>query len=417
MDVGALASLPARARLIIGGGLSAVAERAMLGTAAKRKQLGTDDSRRAHYVYFATQVLELDDAQLMDLAPKVQTYVLITYCNFLCQGNTLKGIICREPTIKGYMQVASQFVASRVGRDVRCFEEPDKPHWQWKEHPFFDTRLKEVRRWQGIKNRQEAVTKTMVNLLRQWVQEQDNNSHDKALLDWLIVGLYTGFRAIEWLQEKACSKEADFRIAEEVSGRRDNLIYALTGMDVRFVNKANQPIAAPLETTVLDIAATKIRWRFQKNGEHGEEVTFASCHEDPDFCVTRAMLRIMRRHKALGVPAHWPLAIYKRNRNSRRPNWFTVGGVDRKLKNLGQAAYGSSEPDAPKMKFTCHSIRIGACTLMHAAGRDPLDIKSRLRWKSDSFMMYLRDVPRLALNHTKAVTETDVDSFSSWVMG
>jgi hypothetical protein len=276
--------------------------------------------------------------------------------------------------------------------------------------------LKEVRRWQGIKNRQEAVTKTMVNLLRQWVKDHEWDSHDKALLDWLIVGLYTGYRAIEWLQEKSCTQESDFWIAEDVSGRRDNLIYAVTATDVRYVTRANQQIADPLEIAVSDIAATKVRWRFQKNGEHGEEVTFASCHEDPDFCFTRAMLRILRRHKTFQVPAHWPLAVYKRNRNSRRPNWFTVSGVDRKLKQLGQAAYGSSEPDAPKMKFTCHSLRIGACMLMHAAGRDPLDIKSRLRWKSDSFMMYLRDVPRLAFNHTKAVTETDVDSFSSWVM-
>ena len=54
--------------------------------------------------------------------------------------------------------------------------------------------------------------------------------------------------------------------------------------------------------------------------------------------------------------------------------------------------------------------------LMNAAGCSDTDIKSRLRWKSDSFLMYLRDVPKLALNQTKAVTETDVDLFSDWVV-
>jgi hypothetical protein len=37
--------------------------------------------------------------------------------------------------------------------------------------------------------------------------------------------------------------------------------------------------------------------------------------------------------------------------------------------------------------------------LLHAGRADGKDIQSRLRWKSDTFMMYLRDVPRIPLNY------------------
>jgi hypothetical protein len=56
-------------------------------------------------------------------------------------------------------------------------------------------------------------------------------------------------------------------------------------------------------------------------------------------------------------------------------------------------------------------LRIGACMILFSAGLDAAQIKHRLRWKSDSFMSYLRDVPQLALNQVRAVNEADVDSF------
>jgi hypothetical protein len=48
--------------------------------------------------------------------------------------------------------------------------------------------------------------------------------------------------------------------------------------------------------------------------------------------------------------------------------------------------------------------------ILFAANHDAAQIKHRLRWKSDSFMSYLQDVPQLALNQVRAV---NVDSFMS----
>ena len=53
--------------------------------------------------------------------------------------------------------------------------------------------------------------------------------------------------------------------------------------------------------------------------------------------------------------------------------------------------------------FTSHSIRVGACVLLHAQNVSPEDIKFRLRWRSDTFRTYLRNILPLAERHTDAI--------------
>ncbi len=84
-------------------------------------------------------------------------------------------------------------------------------------------------------------------------------------------------------------------------------------------------------------------------------------------------------------------------------------GITKTLKAIAPEVY-SDEADVAVMKFTPHSLRIGTCMILFAANHDAAQIKHRLRWKSDSFMSYLQDVPQLALNQVRAV---NVDSFMS----
>ena len=54
-------------------------------------------------------------------------------------------------------------------------------------------------------------------------------------------------------------------------------------------------------------------------------------------------------------------------------------------------------------KFTSHSIRVGACVFLHAQNASKEDIKFRLRWRSDSFRMYLRNIIQLAERHRDVI--------------
>ena len=54
-------------------------------------------------------------------------------------------------------------------------------------------------------------------------------------------------------------------------------------------------------------------------------------------------------------------------------------------------------------RFTSNSIRVGACVLLHSQNISAEDIKFRLRWRSDAFKMYLRNIVELAERHKNAV--------------
>ena len=52
-------------------------------------------------------------------------------------------------------------------------------------------------------------------------------------------------------------------------------------------------------------------------------------------------------------------------------------------------------------KFTAYSVRVGACVNLHSQGESGENIKFRLRWRSDSFMMYLRNIIRDLLRNAQ----------------
>ena len=55
--------------------------------------------------------------------------------------------------------------------------------------------------------------------------------------------------------------------------------------------------------------------------------------------------------------------------------------------------------------WSSHSLRVGACVVLHAMGFPPQDIKWLLRWLSDAFMAYLRNTNVLAGKHRRALDQ------------
>jgi hypothetical protein len=54
-------------------------------------------------------------------------------------------------------------------------------------------------------------------------------------------------------------------------------------------------------------------------------------------------------------------------------------------------------------RWGSHSLRVGACVALHAMGFSPLDIQWILRWRSQAFMVYLRNVAILAIRQFEAL--------------
>ena len=68
-----------------------------------------------------------------------------------------------------------------------------------------------------------------------------------------------------------------------------------------------------------------------------------------------------------------------------------------------QVKYTTLNAKRQLSNFTSHSIRVGACVLLHAQNISAEDIKFRLRWRSDTFRTYLRNILPLAERHKEAI--------------
>ena len=55
--------------------------------------------------------------------------------------------------------------------------------------------------------------------------------------------------------------------------------------------------------------------------------------------------------------------------------------------------------------WSAHSLRVGACVLLHATGFNAIEIKWTLRWRSDAFMDYLRNTHVLATRQNSVLDE------------
>ena len=55
-----------------------------------------------------------------------------------------------------------------------------------------------------------------------------------------------------------------------------------------------------------------------KNGQNGEEITFARDHSTPEFCPVLVAVRILQRANRLNIPRYEPIAVFKNKKHQRR---------------------------------------------------------------------------------------------------
>ena len=88
--------------------------------------------------------------------------------------------------------------------------------------------------------------------------------------------------------------------------------------------------------------------------------------------------------------------------NAEKINKLMVSSIEHSKQTENLLVHKISKKDELK-KRTSHSIKVGACVLLHSQNTSTKDIKFRLRWRSDSFKMYQRNIIQLADKHKNAV--------------
>lgn len=246
--------------------------------------------------------------------------------------------------------------------------------------------LLESERWESIENRREPLTWAMIDSLRATIPYFF--SLEAAMVDWLTVGMYSGFRLSEWAQADSIAHKltAQGHPTWKLSRKGDSI--AIIRSDIS--------ISRGLD----GFEHLTIRYRWQKNGQNGESVLYgAASHGFPYRCPVIAMRNILRRADSLGISADAPLAWFS---DGKAKQLITDKHITSVLRQSARKAHAISNDD-DLSRWTAHSIRVGACVLLHEKGADPLFIKSQLRWKSDTFLTYLRHTHVLALRHSALI--------------
>lgn len=406
-----LQTLPPSGRHLATNFLSIASGKYASNTPSQAKNMGTFCTRSKHFVRFL-EGLGLD-LTLRAYPPPTQTLIAVIYLSLLAEGHTEKLILVRKPTLVGYMEAVSEYTLKWTGRNICLDPDPTKDPMWWKPHPMINLIYEYQTNFKGKQNKKEPLTKRMIEHMLERAKLIQHTAPDclaLALIDWLILSLTTAFRGIEWCQEHNPEKKG-FREYHQQVEYTNNRIYAMCKEDWEFQDEDKRPIKNPLLITDLDkVPFVGITYRFQKDKKkHNTKITYKTLPSTaPEWCPTRAMLRILRRHRRLGAPDNKPLAVYKRCTGSQWCSYMTKAEVTRKINNAGRECY--STPGVPfKKKWTLHSCRIGAVAILYGLYQDAELIRSQLRWDSEKWRAYIRHTPINAVLHGRAVETIDSD--------
>ena len=79
-----------------------------------------------------------------------------------------------------------------------------------------------------------------------------------------------------------------------------------------------------------------------------------------------------------------------------KKGYLTDRVITKELRVAAAVVLGAGVTAEELQQYTPHPIRICAFVLPHENGHSGVFIKDRLRWRSDTYMDYLRNTPRLA---------------------
>ena len=195
------------------------------------------------------------------------------------------------------------------------------------------------------------------------------------------------------------------------SRRQHLLLHKITTLphireDFLFLNKAKRRLQGAVAHLRQRAHYVRITWRYQKNGDHGQDITFARDLKNPEFCPVETALVIVARAVRLGVPKQEPIAVYK-TIDGRR-NFITDTDANAPLRLAAHKVLGIPQGDPELDRWSTHSIRVTAANLLHRQKFSDSYIQNRLRWKKDAFKLYLRNTFYTADQYTLYISESNL---------
>ena len=323
-------------------------------------------------------------------------YIMACYSVFLATGHTIYQRQVRASTIDKYLHAAATFIQffdkyphrdSRKEMNTTAICQPIRKVTD------------QVKRFENITEKREAYTLAMQKELHGQIQGCDIDGIDTALFEWFGKALQGGNRRYEWCQSRGRWRHTDF----EKNPRGDCMAFTLN--DIKFLGRGKTSMTMKYALEHLDeVYYAHVTYRWQKNGEHGLHKIYTRNERNAACDSVEHLLHICARFiRLVGADVtDRPLAIYKDATGTVRN--ITSDDVKHKMRQLATKVYNITNKEELS-KWSSHSLRVGACCILWAKGHSAEFIQRVLRWKSESWKDYVRDL----LVHSQQHNETMAD--------
>lgn len=331
-----------------------------------------------------------DDLLLINVPHERRVLQMALYAMHLASG---KGIYCKRlksSTIEKHLRDIAKFLLRFSDRDARFANPGDSAM-----APEISGIISEVKRIEEIPNKCDPWGLDCQEHLRKLAAESHEDGHLQALANWSMCGLHGGFRLSEWAQNHQ-GKQLGAHASKDMGKGKAKVPLAFCLKDLTFLDARGAKLKIRFaRRNKGKVKQIRLKWTHQKNGNHGEEKLFTRHKSSTDRCFINNMMEIVERFHRLCLRAYGqvydniPLSLYLDEEDGQVYN-ITDNLITRIFRRVACQIY-KLDPATDKIKFSSHSLRVGACVILHAQGFTGPQIKFLLRWKSDTFMRYLRD--------------------------
>lgn len=336
--------------------------------------------------------MDIGDPRLPTYSLQSQNYFLACYAVSLIQGDSILGVTLRSKTVWNYLNSAADLFKQKNNK-INPLYHSDINHVK--------IVVRALQNYEKVPNRRNMISDTMIHWMYTYTLKLPEDSIERAIFDWLLLGRYAGLRLSEWCQ----TSQSKFARIEAWPGQPP---YAFVAGDFTFYGHHMHRFDSTGNIAIELIESVGITFRKQKNSDNGQVLTFNRDNANPAYCPVRAAFRIFKRAERLQPNPDEPIAVCK-NRTNSKVIFITDSLTTKFIRKAAIEAHNVSPKSEDLSRWSTHSIRVTAANLLHRAGLSDSFIQTRLRWKSTAFLMYLRNTFFSADTHTKALHISDTN--------
>ena len=160
----------------------------------------------------------------------------------------------------------------------------------------------------------------MIEYIIQKGKDLRKNNQDNiytVLSDWLVLWQQTGFGRKEWAQDRTY-----FRKYKDIQRNINSSSAAFMMEDFGFRFNVHERINNSSTTKVNKDSIANIKWRFQKNLDNGQVLSYVKDTQNKQHCALEVSKTIRKRAIKLKIPKDKSIAVYMEYKKGNKKSLY-----------------------------------------------------------------------------------------------